>query len=103
MNFRTTTLGCFFGGRFCRTKGRSPWGKVGARFPAQTFLDPMPFEFIQIPANGQGSAKEDLNRFDRVRGCPWLGSPAPACSGVRPRTPVGGATRQAANLGCRTA
>jgi superfamily II DNA helicase RecQ len=25
----------------------------------------MPFEFIQIPANGQGSAKEDLNRFLR--------------------------------------
>jgi len=33
----------------------------------------MPFEFIQIPANGQGSAKEELNRFDRVRGCPWQG------------------------------
>lgn len=22
----------------------------------------MPFEFIQIPANGQGSAKEELNK-----------------------------------------
>ena len=25
----------------------------------------MPFEFIQIPANGQGSAKEELNRLLR--------------------------------------
>jgi len=27
----------------------------------------MPFEFIQIPANGQGSAKEELNRLLRGR------------------------------------
>jgi hypothetical protein len=25
----------------------------------------MPFEFIQIPANGQGSAKEELNNLLR--------------------------------------
>jgi hypothetical protein len=25
----------------------------------------MPFEFIQIPANGQGSVKEDLNKLLR--------------------------------------
>ena len=25
----------------------------------------MPFEFIQIPANGQGSAKEELNKLLR--------------------------------------
>ena len=25
----------------------------------------MPFEFIQIPANGQGSAKEELNKLIR--------------------------------------
>lgn len=51
----------------CMGRPTSHCAKKGGAAPARDFLKQwtMPFEFIQIPANGQGSAKEELNKLLR--------------------------------------